>query len=231
VNATQWSPDPFGGGHRLFHDREDAGRALAGAVAQLGGLTDPIVLALPRGGVAVAWEVARALDAPLDVLVVRKLGHPRQPEYAIGAIASGGVRVLNPELVALGPMPSALLDEVTEREMRELERRERAYRGAAPPPRVEGRSVVLVDDGVATGSTMSAAVAALRRQRPLEVIVAVPVAPSDTCARLEHEADRLVCLRSPEPFIAIGVWYEDFDQVDDATVRGYLERARGGEAP
>jgi predicted phosphoribosyltransferase len=190
-----------------------------------GRFTDPIVLALPRGGVPVGFEVARALGAPLDVLIVRKLGLPQQPELAIGAIASGGVRVLNMDVVKGLGLPEDMIDEVTRREATELERREKAYRGGAIPPSVVGRSVVLVDDGVATGSTMSAAIAALREQRPHEIIVAVPLAPAETCARLGREADRVVCLESPEPFMAIGLWYASFPQTSDGEVRAYLERA------
>lgn len=213
----------------ILRDRAEAGRELASALEELGPLTDPLVLALPRGGVPVGAEVSRALDAPLDVLVVRKLGLPSQPELAMGAITSGSIRVLNPDVVEALGLPEDVIDQVTEREGRELERRERAYRGDAPPADVEGRSVILVDDGVATGSTMSAAIAALRQRNPREVIVAVPIAPIETCARLRREADRVVCLHTPEPFLAIGLWYREFTQLADEDVMDAL--AAAGASP
>jgi predicted phosphoribosyltransferase len=217
-------PDPQR--HLPFADRVEAGQKLAGEVRRLGTLDDPLVLALPRGGVPVGAEIARALDAPLDVLVVRKLGVPSQPELAMGAITSGPIQVLNPEVVtALGLGPRTIED-VARRETRELERRERAYRGERPPPRVEGRSVILVDDGVATGATMLAALEALRQRGPREVIVAVPVAPPETCERLRRSADRVVCLATPEPFVAIGRWYGEFAQLDDGDVREALAGTR-----
>jgi putative phosphoribosyl transferase len=194
-------------------------------VAHLGPLSDPIVLALPRGGVPVGLEVARELRAPLDVLIVRKLGVPQQPELALGAIASGDVRVLNRELLEELAIPAEVIDEVAAREATELTRREAAYRGHAAAPKIAGRSVILVDDGVATGSTMSAAIAALRLSGPREVIVAVPLAPADTCARLRSEADHVICLEEPQPFVAIGLWYATFPQMDDREVRAQLEEA------
>jgi putative phosphoribosyl transferase len=213
-------------GEARFRDREEAGRALGVEVAGAAGLVDPIVLALPRGGVPVGVQVARALGAPLDVLVVRKLGFPGQPELAMGAVAAGGVRVLNRELLGQVHLPPATVEEVARRELSEVERRERAYRGDARPLQLAGRSVILVDDGLATGSTMSAAVAAVRQLAPREVIIAVPLAPPDTIRRLRREADRVLCLFTPEPFLAIGSHYESFPQLDDREVVALLSRAR-----
>ena len=192
---------------------------------RLRGRDDVIVLALPRGGVPVGYHVARALDAPLDVFIVRKLGVPGHEELAMGAIASGGVRVLNQDVLGYIPMSQSMIDAVAAREQKELERREREYRGERPPLNVEGRTVVLVDDGLATGSTMRAAVRALRKMRPRAIIVAVPVAASSTCDefRAEAETDEIVCLRTPEPFQAVGLWYEDFSQTTDEEVHALLE--------
>jgi predicted phosphoribosyltransferase len=212
-------------GRAFFHDREEAGRLLGEALRRVGRLEAPIVLALPRGGVPVGFEVARALDAPLDVLVVRKLGYPGQEELAIGAIASGGVRVLNQGLLDASGVPQEVVERIARRERAELERRERAYRGDAPLPRLGGRSVILVDDGLATGSTMSAAVAAVRQLGPAEVIVAVPVAPVETVSRLDREADLVICLVTPRPFLAIGPCYATFPQVGDEEVVELLARA------
>jgi putative phosphoribosyl transferase len=219
-----------------YRDRYEAGRALGERLAGLTGHPDLLVLGLPRGGVPVAWEVARRLGAPLDVFVVRKLGFPGHEELAMGAIASGGVRVLNPEVVGYG-VDQAEIERVTEREERELERRERVFRGDRPPMRVLDRAVVLVDDGLATGSTMRAAVRALRQERAGRVIVAVPVAAPSVCADMEAEADEVVCATTPEPFRAVGLWYEDFAQTTDQEVRellsrptGNAEAARGGES-
>jgi putative phosphoribosyl transferase len=214
-------------GGRTFVDRTDAGRQLSEQVTPMRDLEDPIVLALPRGGVPVGLEVARALGAPLDVLVVRKLGHPLQPELAIGAIASGGAYVLNRRVLNEAPVSATEMERITERERIELERREKVYRGDAPPLTLTGRSVLLVDDGLATGSTMSAAVAAVRQLGPREVIVAVPVAPVETVRRLEREADRVVCLRTPAAFFAIGQAYASFLQLEDDEV---VELLRRGES-
>jgi len=186
---------------------------------------DLIVLALPRGGVPVAYEVARALGAPLDVFVVRKLGVPGHEEYAMGAIATGGVRVLNEELVRTLGMPERVLDAVAAREQQELARRERLYRGQRQPPEVRGRTVILVDDGLATGATMQAAVKALRRLQPARIVVAVPTASPDTCEQLRTEADEVICATTPEPFHAVGLWYQDFSQTTDDEVRELLARA------
>jgi predicted phosphoribosyltransferase len=205
-----------------FADRREAGRLLGQALAHLRGRPGLIVLGLPRGGVPVAAEVARTLGAALDVLVVRKLGVPGQEELAMGALAHGGVRVLNEEVVQSLGLGAADIDAAAAREGRELERRERLYRGARPPPALAGRCVVLVDDGLATGSTMAAGVRALRLLAPARIVVAVPVAPASTLRRLEALADEVVCLATPYPFFAIGQWYADFTQVSDAQVLALL---------
>jgi putative phosphoribosyl transferase len=217
-------------GRAVFRDREEAGRVLGAELARMEGGRDPFVLALPRGGVPVAFEVARALDAPMDVFVVRKLGYPGQEELALGAIASAGVLVLNQELLDATSLPWSAVERIVQRERAELERREKAYRGNAPFPPLEGRSVILVDDGLATGATMSAAVAGVRQLNPGEVIAAVPVAPSDTVSRLQREADLVVCLETPTPFGAIGNYYASFPQLRDDEVTELLARAaRTGE--
>ena len=207
---------------RIFEDRQDAGRALAERLSDYAGRPDVIVLALPRGGVPVGAEVARALGAPLDVLVVRKLGLPGQEELAMGAIASGGVRVLNEEVVSLTGVPREVIDRVAEEEGRELERRESAYRGDRPPPDVAGRTVILVDDGIATGSTLRAAVEALRKQGPARIVVAVPTAPKAACEALGEVADEVICVTTPEPFSAISLSYRSFPQMSDEEVREIL---------
>ena len=191
----------------LFRDRTDAGRRLAAKLAAYAKRRDVIVLALPRGGVPVGYEVARALDAPLDVFVVRKLGVPGYEELAMGAVATGGVRVLNDELVQRLGIPDDLIEAVAAREQRELARRERLYRGGRPPPDVRGRTVILVDDGLATGATMHAAIAALRQLQPARIVVAVPTASPDTCEQLQAEVDDVICAITPEPFQAVGRWY------------------------
>jgi predicted phosphoribosyltransferase len=213
----------------LFRDRAEAGRRLAERLGKLSG--DVLVLGLPRGGIPVAHEVARALQAPLDVFVVRKLGVPGQEELAMGAIATGNVRVVNRDVVdALGISPE-VLDEVAAAETLELERREVSYREGQAAPRVAGRTVVLVDDGLATGSTMRAAVAALRQQGPARIVVAVPVAAPSTCAELRAEVDDVVCVATPEPFLAVGRFYEDFSQTTDEEVRALLAGARREPSP
>jgi predicted phosphoribosyltransferase len=209
----------------LFRDRADAGRQLSAHLAHYAGRDDVIVLALPRGGVPVAYEVATALGAPLDVFLVRKLGVPGHEELAMGAIASGGVRVENEVVVRQLGIPERAIDAAAVRELQELERREAAYRGDRPPPDVRGKTAILVDDGLATGSTMRAAVAALRRRGPARVVVAVPVGAPETCAEFAEEADEAVCAREPEPFLAVGAWYADFAQTTDEEVRELLERA------
>ena len=213
---------------KRFRDRFDAGRRLGEALAESVGREDVLVLGLPRGGIPVAYEVARRLAAPLDVFLVRKLGMPGHEELAMGAIASGGVRVLNDEVVHGLGVSADVIEAVADVERAELERRERVYRGARPPPAVMGRTVVLVDDGFATGSTMRAAARALRVKRPARLILAAPVGAPDTCASLRMEADEVVCLIVPSAFRAVGLWYDDFDQTSDDEVRSLLERARAG---
>jgi putative phosphoribosyl transferase len=206
-----------------FADRRDAGRRLARRLAHYAPKR-PVVFALPRGGVPVAAEIAARLAAPLDVLVVRKLGVPGHEELAFGAIASGGVRVLNDEIIGQTGLSDSRIDEITRRETAELYERERLYRDELPPPDLRGRTVILVDDGLATGSTMRAAVHAVRAAEAAKVVVAVPVAPAEACAELSEEADELVCLRRPEPFYAVGLWYDDFAPVPDDEVRRALGR-------
>lgn len=209
----------------IFRDRTDAGRQLAARLTRYADRTDVLVLALPRGGVPVAYEVAKALKAPLDVFLVRKLGVPGHEELAMGAIASGGVRVLNEDLVDYLRIPDEVIDAVAAVEQRELERRERAYRDDRPPPDVKDRIVILVDDGLATGSTMRAAAAALRLQKPRRIVVAVPVSSAETCEELRSEVDEIVCAVTPEHFQGVGLWYEDFSQTSDEEVRELLKRA------
>jgi putative phosphoribosyl transferase len=211
-----------------FRDRREAGRLLAEELAGHSGRDDVIVLALPRGGVPVAYEVARALGAPLDVFLVRKLGVPGHEELALGAIASGGVRLLNENVVRGLRIPPEVIDRVEAAERAELERREREYRGDRPAPDVRGRTVILIDDGLATGASMRAAVAALRQGRPARIVVAVPIAAASTCEDLRDEVDQVVCARTPEPFLAVGLWYEDFSQTTDDEVRDLLRRAARG---
>jgi putative phosphoribosyl transferase len=207
-----------------IQDRKAAGRALAGLLVDRYRDQDVIVLALPRGGVPVAAEVAGALHAPLDVLNIRKLGVPYQPELAMGAIASGGIRVLNPEVIRLAHIDHDTLEEVISTATRELERRERLYRGDRARPALAHRCVIIVDDGAATGATMDAAVEAARQLGPARVVVALAVAPPEVVETLEAHADEVVCLATPAPFFAVGQWYEDFRQVGDDEVRALLGR-------
>ncbi len=213
-----------------FRDRADAGRALVNELQQYAGRDDVVVLALPRGGVPVGFEVARALNAPLDVFVVRKLGVPGHEELAMGAIASGGVRVLNERVVDAVRLSPQELDAIAAREATELERRERVYRGDRAPVDVAGKVAILVDDGLATGATMRAAVAALRQQQPERVVVAVPAAAAETCAGLREDVDEIVCVLTPEPFVAVGFWYDNFSQIGDDEVRELLDRAEAVES-
>jgi putative phosphoribosyl transferase len=208
----------------IFGDRSDAGRQLAAKLLPYAG-PNTRVLALPRGGVPVAYEVARALGAPLDVVVVRKIGAPGHEELALGAIASGGVRVLNEETIAALSVDRETLDAIASRELAELGRREVAYRGGLPLQDVSDRTVILVDDGLATGASMFSAVVALRARAPREIVVAVPVAPRDTCEALQPEVDEIVCLAMPHPFRGVGAWYADFRQISDEEVRSYLQKA------
>jgi putative phosphoribosyl transferase len=211
-----------------FRDRRQAGRVLAEQLEHLRGRPGLLVLALPRGGVAVAFEVAHALQAPLDVFVVRKLGFPGHEEFAMGAIASGGVRVMNP-LPGMNVPPQAIAA-VVAREQDELVRRELLYRGERPAVSIRGRTVIVVDDGLATGSTMRAAVTAIRQQHPAHLVVAVPVGAQETCRQLRSEADEVVCAATPSPFRAVGLWYENFPQAGDDEVHELLDEARREQA-
>ena len=209
----------------LFRDRRDAGRKLAQKLLDYMGRNDVIVLALPRGGVPVAYEVALALNAPLDIFLVRKLGLPGHEEVAIGAIASGGVRVLNKDIVRYFNIPTPLIDAVAQRELQELERRARAYRGNRPPPDVRGRTVILIDDGLATGASMRAAIVGLRAHSPAQIVIAVPTAAPETCEAFEPEVDKIVCATTPDPFHGVSRWYENFSQTTDEEVKMLLEEA------
>ena len=209
---------------QAYADRREAGRELGGLLQKYANRHDVIVLALPRGGVPVAFEVSTALAAPLDVFLVRKLGTPGRRELAMGAIASGGVRVLNDDVVQYLGITRDQIDAVAREEQRELERREAAYRGDRPLPSLENKSVILVDDGLATGSTMRAAVQAVMQRNPARVVVAVPVGASETCEELRGLADEVVCGRTPTPFSAVGQWYLNFDQTTDAEVSALLGR-------
>lgn len=210
----------------LFIDRREAGRILATLLMKYANRNDVLVLALPRGGVPVAFEVAQALKARLDVFIVRKLGVPGHDELAMGAIATGGVRVVNDDVVLSLGLEAKVIDAVTAREKKELERRERIYRGARPAPDVHGRTVIVVDDGLATGSSMRAAVAALRKQAPARIVVAVPVAAPETCEEFKTEVDEVVCAATPRMFSGVGRWYEDFSQTTDEEVHELLAQAR-----
>jgi predicted phosphoribosyltransferase len=205
-----------------FRDRVEAGALLADSLAGYRDRDDVVVLALPRGGVPVAAEIARALHVPFDVFVVRKLGVPGHEELAMGAIASGGVRLVNDEVVEPLGIPASVLDSVARDEQIELERREKLYRGNRAPIGLTGKTVIIVDDGLATGSTMRAAVMAVRQQQPARVIVAVPVGAPETCAGLAREADDVICVRMPDPFVAVGLWYRDFTPTSDQEVRALL---------
>jgi len=209
-----------------FRDRTEAGRRLARELSDYAGRSDIIVLGLPRGGVPVAYEVARALGAPLDVFVVRKIGLPQHEELAMGAIASGGARVLSEDVIRMYGVSRDDIERVTAVESRELARRERQYRGDRPFPDLSGKTVILVDDGLATGSSMRVAVLALRQEKPKAIVVAVPVAAAETCEAFRDVSDDIVCAITPEPFYAVGLWYEDFSQTSDEEVHDLLDRAR-----
>jgi predicted phosphoribosyltransferase len=210
----------------LYRDRRDAGEKLADSLQDLRGTRDLFILALPRGGVPVAEPVARRLGAPLDVFVVRKIGLPGHEELAMGAVASGGIVLVNPMLVE--QMPEEQFRRALERAAKELDERERLYRGGRPPPDVAGRTVVLIDDGLATGATMRAAVEALRRRGPRQIIVAVPIASPEICEDLAREVDRVVCAATPQPFHAVGLWYQDFSPTSDDEVRHILASIGSG---
>jgi len=210
---------------RYFRDRTEAGRQLAAKLRTYANRPDVTVLGLPRGGVPVAFEVASTLGAPLDIYLVRKLGVPGYEELAMGAVATGGVRVLNDEIVRALRIPDYVIDAVAAWEQQELARRERVYRGDRPEPKVQGRTAMLVDDGLATGATMLAAIKALRQQQPARIVVAVPTAAPETCEEMRAEADDVVCAITPEPFYSVGLWYEDFSQTTDEEVRDLLARS------
>lgn len=210
-----------------FRDRAEAGRQLAAALQQYKGRPNLIVLALPRGGVPVGFEVSRALGAPLDVFLVRKVGVPFHPELAMGAVAEGGVRVLNQRIIAEAGIPAGTVDHIVARERLELDRRDRLYRDGRPLASLQGRNIILVDDGLATGATMEAAVRALRQLTDSRIVVAAPVGAGDTCERLRAIADEVVCPHTPEPFDAVGLWYENFEQTTDDEVKVLLHRAAG----
>ena len=212
-----------------FADRKQAGQVLAQKLLRYRDDAGAVVLALPRGGVPVAFEVAHALHAPLDVFIVRKLGLPGHEEFAMGAIATGGVMVMNPDLAGFH-IPEPAIEAVVARERSELDRREVLYRGDRPPLPIEGRVAILVDDGLATGSTMLAAATAVRRQRPKRIVVAVPVAAAETCQAFRSEVDEVVCAVTPESFRAVGMWYADFGQVSDAEVHALLDAAWRAES-
>ncbi len=215
----------------LFEDRFEAGRLLASKLGEFNKRNDVVVLALPRGGVPVGYEVAHALHAPLDVFVVRKLGTPGQEELAMGALASGGITVLNREVVQALGIPQQTIEAVIAREQPELERREREYRNGRPAAEVGGRTVILVDDGLATGSSMRVAAKALKKKSAAQIVVAVPVASPSTCAEFETEVDKVICATTPEPFWAVGQWYRNFSQTSDEEVRELLARAAATAVP
>lgn len=208
----------------LFEDRTDAGRQLADKLTEYAQREDVMILALPRGGVPVAFEIARVLQLPLDLFLVRKLGVPGDAELAFGAVASGGQRVINRSVVEFEQLTEAEIEAVTESEQRELERRERAYRDNRPSPQLKDKTVILVDDGLATGATMLAAVLALREHQPAKIVVAVPTASPETCAEFENYVDEIVCASTPDPFYSVGSWYRDFAQTTDDEVRELLAR-------
>src|SRR6266545_4579052 len=208
-----------------FTDRRHAGRILAQKLSAYTGQTDVIVLALPRGGVPVGYEVALALHAPLDIFLFRKLGLPGREELAIGAIASGGIRVLNNDIIRVLGVPEEVINIVARNELQELQRREHNYRGDRPAPELHDRKVILIDDGLATGASMRAAVVGVRAQHPARIVIAVPAASPELCNAFQFEVDEMVCAMTPEPFYGLSRWYEDFSQTTDAEVRMFLEQA------
>lgn len=209
----------------FFNDRTDAGKRLAAKLSEYANREDVLILALPRGGVPVAFEVAKELNVKMDVFIVRKLGVPGNEELAMGAIASDNIRVLNEDVVRSFGIHQKVIDEVAAKERKELERREHMYRGNRPAPKISGSTVILIDDGLATGATMRAAVAAVKTKNPAKVIVAVPVAAPDTCSFFGNEVDEVICVATPEPFYGVGAWYEDFSQTTDKEVIELLDRA------
>jgi putative phosphoribosyl transferase len=211
----------------IFRDRTDAGKHLATKLLSYKDRPDVLILALPRGGVPVAFEVAQVLRVPLDIFLVRKLGVPGHEELAMGAISTGGVRVLNEDIVDYLRIPEHIIDAIAAEELQELKRRELAYRGDRPEPEVKGKTVILIDDGLATGSTIRAAAEALRQKQPERIIVAVPVSAPETCDEYRIGVDEIICAVTPEPFLGVGMWYLDFSQTTDDEVRDLLERARG----
>jgi len=209
----------------LFRDRRDAGRKLAQKLSAYAKRSDAIVLALPRGGVPVAYEVALALNAPLDIFIVRKLGVPGHEELAMGAIATGGVRVINQDIVRTFNIPHGLIEVVVKQELKELQRRERLYRGDRAPREIRDHTVILIDDGLATGASMHAAIMGLRAKNPARIVVAVPTSAPETCEAFKHMVDEIICATTPEPFYGVSRWYEDFSQTTDEEVRTLLEEA------
>lgn len=210
----------------IFNDRVDAGRKLAKKLSKYANRPDVLILALPRGGVPVAFEVAKELNVKMDIFIVRKLGVPGNEELAMGAIASDNIRVLNEDVVRSFQIPERVIDKVAENELRELERRERTYRGDRPKPDIKGITVILIDDGLATGATMRAAATALKTKNPAKIVVAVPTAAPDTCEFFGREVDEVICVATPEPFYGVGAWYEDFSQTTDKEVCELLDKAR-----
>jgi predicted phosphoribosyltransferase len=215
----------------VFQDRFDAGRLLASKLRSFASRSDTVVLALPRGGLPVGFEVAKELNLPLDVFVVRKLGVPGHEELAMGAIAAGGIRVLNEDVLRAARIPNEVIGAVAAEEEPELERRERDYREGRPPVDVRGRTAILVDDGLATGSSMRVAVLALKRKRPAQIVVAVPVGAATTCAEFESQVDQVICAVARERFRSVGQWYGDFSQISDEEVRDLLRRAASFPTP
>jgi predicted phosphoribosyltransferase len=209
----------------LFNDRVDAGRRLAKKLSEYSNREDVLILALPRGGVPVAFEVAKALNVKMDVFIVRKLGVPGNEELAMGAIASDNIRVLNEDVIRSFRIPERVIDEVAADELKELERREHLYRGNRPKPKITGSTVILIDDGLATGATMRAAADAVKTKDPAKIIIAVPTAAPDTCSDFKAEVDEIICFATPEPFYGVGAWYEDFSQTTDREVCELLDKA------
>lgn len=210
--------------HR-FANRTEAGKLLADALSGYTGRSDILILALPRGGVPVAYEVAKALSAPMDLWLVRKLGVPGQEELALGALVGKNIRVLNYDIIDLLNIDETVIDTIVAREQAELERRNRLYRQGKPPPAIEGKTIIIIDDGLATGATMRVAISSLRQAGAARIIAAVPVGAASTCDKIEEEADELICLHTPEPFYGVGQWYNDFSQTSDDEVRALLNNA------